>query len=310
MERIPSRTEMQKWTLLAIHRMDGNGSNDEIDKQVNNMLLMLGLPKEVADERHSDNRQTRLDNLVAWARSQLKNEKKLLDNPRRSFWRINRAGKAKAPDFFADELAQISAKEIEIEEAERKQARKDERAVKRAVKSLAEKAGVEVGAVNLLRQHDISQEELESFLEWRSSNPQLPDLDQSGKTIRVSSQEARNESEKQAIAHVMKKENHLGWEEMESNNPGFDLRRIDDTGEPIWCEVKGIRGSFERSRSVLVTPTEFLEAQKRGNRYWLYVVENVDKPQYRRIIKIRNPVGNVGRYTFGGSWREVAEKDE
>ena len=88
------------------------------------------------------------------------------------------------------------------------------------------------------------------------------------------------------------------------NHPGWDI--VSNDGDEVrYIEVKTTTGTWGR-RGVGLTETQFKEAQSKGTRYWLYVVENLDT-QDEEIHMIQNPVGHLSRVHFDGDWREFAE---
>lgn len=94
------------------------------------------------------------------------------------------------------------------------------------------------------------------------------------------------------------------WQEAPTNNPGFDLYQTGDNGEEIaWCEVKGLRGSWDE-HPVTVTHTQFKFAQEKGARFWLYVVEYADTEQ-ARITRIQDPAGRSSTLLFDSGWRNA-----
>ena len=97
-----------------------------------------------------------------------------------------------------------------------------------------------------------------------------------------------------------------GLERTPPNNPGFDLIQYGRHGQPVkWVEVKAMNATLD-DHPVTLTPTQFELAQKRGESYWLYIVENAAASEYK-IVKIRNPAGKARRFTFDHGWRAVSE---
>jgi len=119
-------------------------------------------------------------------------------------------------------------------------------------------------------------------------------------------QSARIELEEKAIEAILSLEPH--WKRAPTHNPGFDLFEEDLNGQAIrWCEVKAMSGTLD-TRPVTLTRTEFELAQKHGDKYWLYIVEqaDTDRPQ---IVRIQDPAGKARYFTFDRGWRAVADKD-
>lgn len=115
---------------------------------------------------------------------------------------------------------------------------------------------------------------------------------------------ARMSLEENAIAFIIKQEPQ--WLRTAPGNAGYDLYQVDRNGSATaWCEVKAMRGTFG-DRSATMSRRQFEEAQHRGAFYWLYVVENAgtDSPS---LVKIQNPAGQAGTFTFDKGWLAVAE---
>lgn len=155
-------------------------------------------------------------------------------------------------------------------------------------------------AIERLEKQRVAPAAINSILElfWEFAQPDLEP--------RPSNEENR-EVEAKAIAFILRVEKDKGWQHPQNpNNPGFDLFQTDRRGRIIrWCEVKGLSGKFSR---VSLTSTEFEEARKRGERYWLYIVENATSKK-PNLIRIKDPAGKAERFTYRHpAWRSVAEK--
>ena len=95
---------------------------------------------------------------------------------------------------------------------------------------------------------------------------------------------------------------------MPTNNPGFDLIQLGPDRQPVrWIEVKAMKATLD-DHPVTLTRTQFERAQKIGEAYWLYVVENAAAPEYSNIVRIQNPAGKARRFTFDHGWRKVNEE--
>lgn len=77
-------------------------------------------------------------------------------------------------------------------------------------------------------------------------------------------------------------------EDVSLQNLGFDIRSISSDGSVRYIEVKARAGEGE----IVLTPNEWLMANRLGEEYWLYVVANAatDKPQ---LYLIQNPASNL-----------------
>ena len=111
--------------------------------------------------------------------------------------------------------------------------------------------------------------------------------------------------EKEAIALIQKREPALKG--TRPNNPGYDLYEVGEGGEPLrWVEVKALAEGWE-SRPVTLTHTQFDYARKKGEAYWLYVVEHAGTER-AKIARINDPAGWDSWYTFDHGWRAAAER--
>jgi hypothetical protein len=94
---------------------------------------------------------------------------------------------------------------------------------------------------------------------------------------------------------------------MPAGNKGFDLIETDANDEPErWVEVKAMKGTLD-NRPVGISSVQFEFARQHGKQFWLYVVERANDPDRARIVKIKDPVGKAGTFTFDKGWSSVAE---
>jgi hypothetical protein len=113
--------------------------------------------------------------------------------------------------------------------------------------------------------------------------------------------------EQQAISLIRSREPLL--QVMPAGNKGFDLIDTDAIGEPQrWIEVKAMKGSLE-DRPVGLSRVQFEFARQHGEQYWLYVVEHAGASDLARIVKVQNPAGRTGTFTFDHGWIEIADID-
>jgi superfamily II DNA or RNA helicase len=98
-------------------------------------------------------------------------------------------------------------------------------------------------------------------------------------------------------------------EDVSTQNLGYDIRSTSLSGEVRYIEVK----ARATTGAIVLTPNEWLMAQRLGNEYWLYVVENAATQPRLRIIQ--NPaaklqpeeVVEVVRYVVK-NWKEVSDE--
>ena len=121
------------------------------------------------------------------------------------------------------------------------------------------------------------------------------------------SRENRLALEEAAISRILEEEPAL--QRTPTNNPGFDLHEVDESGATVrWVEVKAMSRDM-RSRPATMSHTQFGLAREEGEAYWLYVVEHAGTDG-ERIVPIQNPAGRDSTYTFDHGWRAAAEGTE
>lgn len=110
-----------------------------------------------------------------------------------------------------------------------------------------------------------------------------------------------------AAVKAYEKKHHRDPEEQAHNHPGFDIVSADAAGARRLIEVKGLDNAWN-DRGVKLTRTQFANAQRHGDTYWLYVVEHALDSEQQRVHAIRNPFQKVEEYWFDGGWRDVVEE--
>jgi superfamily II DNA or RNA helicase len=129
----------------------------------------------------------------------------------------------------------------------------------------------------------------------------------------TSDQSMRSDAEIEAIgmqvAMQYEREHGRNPEDVSAENIGYDIRSTSPLGEVRYIEVK----ARATTGAIVLTPNEWLMAQRLGNEYWLYVVENAaTQPQ---LCIIQNPaaklqpeeVVEVVRYVVK-NWKEVSDE--
>jgi hypothetical protein len=94
---------------------------------------------------------------------------------------------------------------------------------------------------------------------------------------------------------------------MPPNNPGYDIKSVDQNGHVRYIEVKSLTNAWDSQSPAQMTRTEFRLAKELGNSYWLYVVELVEKEECK-IYRIQDPGNKVGYYLFDHGWSPLSEK--
>jgi len=113
----------------------------------------------------------------------------------------------------------------------------------------------------------------------------------------------RMELENAAIAFILELEPML--ERMPVGNKGYDLiEKKGPTELPRLIEVKAMRGTL-KDRPATLSSAQIDEARSSGERFWLYVVERAGTSS-PRLLKIQNPYGRAGTFTFDHGWEAIA----
>ncbi|MCI0723785.1 MAG: DUF3883 domain-containing protein [Acidobacteria bacterium] len=92
---------------------------------------------------------------------------------------------------------------------------------------------------------------------------------------------------------------------MPHNNPGFDIKAVSHDGQDEFIEVKGQSAAWTED-GVALTPTELAEAQRRGESYWLCVVEYTSDEKRRTLYLLKNPYGLTQQFRFDSGWKSAA----
>lgn len=86
--QVPSFDELMRPTLQALRAMGGSATNEELLAKV---IELEGYPPEVQAFQHSDNRQTKLNYNLAWAKTYLKRVG-AIENSSRGVWSLTKDG--------------------------------------------------------------------------------------------------------------------------------------------------------------------------------------------------------------------------
>jgi hypothetical protein len=140
-----------------------------------------------------------------------------------------------------------------------------------------------------------------SYAEPKTSSEDKETNDETGEN------EARLAIAKAAVDYVLSEERRIGHDvvEMPFNNEGFDIQRSAGAIQE-YIEVKGLSGAWG-AEGLVVTPAELRMAERERGRYWLFVVEYAQLPEFRRAYRIRDPFGQIDQFRFDSGWKEVAE---
>jgi len=124
--------------------------------------------------------------------------------------------------------------------------------------------------------------------------------------------EKRNSVAVHGVEKVMQYErehnrNPKDMETVQVHHPGYDIESIEDNGTLRFIEVKSLSGIWDAQNPAEVTKTEFETAKKKGQDYWLYIVEKAESEDFQ-IHMIQNPANRVDFYLYDHGW--VFEKKE
>jgi len=109
------------------------------------------------------------------------------------------------------------------------------------------------------------------------------------------------------LAFELSQERHP--REMPPFHPGYDVESDNDQGHvERYIEVKSLSGDWEGPHAGM-TDTQFEKNQEIGNRYWLYVVERAEQPDFR-IWRIQNPAQQATNFMYDDGWKNMAEENE
>ncbi|HLL06899.1 MAG TPA: DUF3883 domain-containing protein [Myxococcaceae bacterium] len=91
------------------------------------------------------------------------------------------------------------------------------------------------------------------------------------------------------------------------SHPGYTVQ-IEVPGEaaPRCVAVRGLTGAWDRA-GIPLTRTELREAQDKGDRYWLYVVEYALDSEKLVVTRVQDPWGKVDEFRFDDGWRDAAD---
>lgn len=144
--------------------------------------------------------------------------------------------------------------------------------------------------------------------EWMRSYVSPLTGEKSSQTSTAGEVERNSAIDQGAMEAAIDYETSRGWivERMPHFNPGYDIvSRSQDKRRVI--EVKGLQSEWT-GRGVKLSKTQIVNAQERGDEYWLYVVENALDVQSRKVHAIRNPFLKAHEFWFDDAWKGVADE--
>jgi len=84
-------------------------------------------------------------------------------------------------------------------------------------------------------------------------------------------------------------------EEAEGNRPGWDISSFDENQQPICIEVKSSIGKINQLE---ITYNEWEAAKRKGDTYFIYLVQNLTEHGPLKIELIKDPVRYVNQKEF------------
>lgn len=94
-----------------------------------------------------------------------------------------------------------------------------------------------------------------------------------------------------------------------TNNKGYDISEKDNNGQTIrYIEVKTLTGQWGQG-GVGITEHQLEFAQKEKDKWWLFVVENINTDN-TKVYQFKNPILEANRFMFDNSWKQLAYQSE
>jgi restriction system protein len=109
-KEVPTFDELMDPTLQALKRLGGSASIDELVPEI---VRLMGLPQDIADEPHGNTGRTELEYRSAWARTYLR-KAGLIENSERGIWALTPKGSQSA-SVNGRQLARDVAKQFQID---------------------------------------------------------------------------------------------------------------------------------------------------------------------------------------------------
>lgn len=92
------------------------------------------------------------------------------------------------------------------------------------------------------------------------------------------------------------------------NNKGYDIE-YQKNGLAYFAEVKGLKGSWDEV-DVLLSRAQFEKAQIEGERYTIFIVENIGSKEETHITELVNPVEYFTKIQIDVGWRNFSQDNE
>ena len=127
------------------------------------------------------------------------------------------------------------------------------------------------------------------------------------KSQRETAKEIGDKGETYILAHkenlLLSEDNY--FQKAPTNNKGYDISEKDNSGQIIrYIEVKTLTGPWGQG-GVGITEHQLEFAQKEKDKWWLFVVENINTDN-TKVYQFKNPISEANRFMFDNSWKQLA----
>lgn len=135
--------------------------------------------------------------------------------------------------------------------------------------------------------------------------------EEQSKREKESAKEIGDRGENYILAHketlLLSKDND--FQKAQVNNKGFDIYEKDTNGQIIrYIEVKTLTGQWGQG-GVGITEHQLEFAQKEKDKWWLFVVENINTDN-TKVYQFKNPILEANRFMFDNSWKQLAYQSD
>lgn len=135
--------------------------------------------------------------------------------------------------------------------------------------------------------------------------------EEQNKSQRENAKEIGDKGENYILTHketlLLSKDNY--FQKAPSNNKGYDISEKDNIGQTIrYIEVKTLTGQWGQG-GVGITEHQLEFAQKEKDKWWLFVVENINTDN-TKVYQFKNPILEANRFMFDNSWKQLAYQSD
>jgi hypothetical protein len=141
------------------------------------------------------------------------------------------------------------------------------------------------------------------------SYPENADSENSNSEENKEKNERRRRTDSAGMKRVVESEQDNGRfpVPMQPNFKGYDIQSKNSKGNVLrYIEVKSTAGEWG-TYGVSLSKSQFEENLRKGDQFWLYVVEFAEQPN-AKIYRIQNPAAHVTNYCFDKGWKHLAIK--